>query len=376
MLLARLDKDNDQNRRSNDNSSWREFNYRNYNNRPRSRPRIYVNQRTKSPSPDVQQIHQEIRRNIPKNSSFFTQSRQPYSLVSTKVSTPSTSAGTSLQGLPPRNSGALTDITEELSEEITDTEIVEDNWKQTHLIPFLQFNREPLLRLPNNINPGENTPLQPIPEENPKQLENITTSFIQLPLKFTGNELQNPRKWIKEFEKAARANSWNANTWKEKMEGFLFEDAEEWFTEANKWQNSWRSQLENFKQGPTEPIMSYFSRFKVHIREGPELGDHEKMRYFKKGLKRGLGPIVSMHASETIVEMVEIIQNYEDEKDTEEEKEPEPWRWYEELEPELKKNKRGKNNNNDKKNDGETVDLMEELTKQMAALKIKKAEIL
>ncbi|RHZ55368.1 hypothetical protein Glove_416g34 [Diversispora epigaea] len=80
----------------------------------------------------------------------------------------------------------------------------------------------------------------------------------------------------------------------------------------------------NFKQELTEPIMSYFSRFKVHIREEPELNDQDKMRYFKKGLKKGLRPIVSMHAPETVTEIVEKIQNFEDSKDTEEEREPEP----------------------------------------------------
>ncbi|RHZ54443.1 hypothetical protein Glove_427g18 [Diversispora epigaea] len=213
-----------QNRSNNDNSSWREFNYKNYSNRPRSRPRVYVNQRIRSPSLNVQQIHQEIRKNIPENSSFFTQSRQSYSLIST----PSTSAGTSLQGSLPRNSGALTDITEELNEEITDTEAVENNWRRTHLTSFLQFNHEPLFRLPNNINPGENTPLRPIPEENPEQPENMATSLVLRPLKFTGNRFQNLRRWIKEFEKAARAN-----TWRDKMEAFLYEDAEEWYAEAN-----------------------------------------------------------------------------------------------------------------------------------------------
>ncbi|RHZ78668.1 hypothetical protein Glove_158g127 [Diversispora epigaea] len=64
------------------------------------------------------------------------------------------------------------------------------------------------------------------------------------------------------------------------------------------------------------------------------------MKYFKKGLKKGLRLMDK------------------------------------ELEPEPKKNKEERNNNNNKKNDRETVNFMEELTKQMAALEIKKTEIL
>ncbi|RHZ54649.1 hypothetical protein Glove_425g7 [Diversispora epigaea] len=85
--------------------------------------------------------------------------------------------------------------------------------------------------------------------------------------------------------------------------------------------------------------------------------------------------MVSMHAPETVAEIVEKIQNFEDGRDTEEGRKPEPWRWDEELEPEPKKNKGGKNNSKNKNNE-ETVDLMEEFTKQMAALEIKKAEIM
>ncbi|RHZ54650.1 hypothetical protein Glove_425g6 [Diversispora epigaea] len=99
-----------------------------------------------------------------------------------------------------------------------------------------------------------------------------------------------PWRWDEELEPEPKKNKGGKNNSKNKNN----EETDKTRTHGPLGQNSQEPSKEDFipkngkTDGPTEPIMSYYSRFKAHIREGPELDDEDKMRYFKKGLKKGL----------------------------------------------------------------------------------------
>ncbi|RHZ87936.1 hypothetical protein Glove_28g3 [Diversispora epigaea] len=146
-------------------------------------------------------------------------------------------------------------------------------------------------------------------------------------------------------------------------------------------------ELEKLKQQPGESVDQYAARFKKLIRKGaPAMQNAEKLYHFKKGLRKGMLPIISMHNPEDIATVIELAQHYEEAEDLEEGLEPE------ESEDEIKvkpktKRKIKKKKYESESSDDETpvkkekikkkeveVDPIEELTKKMNELTIKLAK--
>jgi hypothetical protein len=243
----------------------------------------------------------------------------------------------------------------------------------------------------------------------------VMNSEIVKPTKFFGNGTQDPIDWLKKFDKAARVNGWNENLRREKLYGFLEDQAEDWYLETYveedeelptwtalmtsfkdkfcgaKWQNKWIKQLSELKQLPGETIDQYNSRYtRLIVRVPAGMPDEQKFFYFKKGLKKGILPLISMHNPDDVKAAVELIREYEDAEDIEEGIEPE-----DDLEQELKKYKKKVNRKTQKKvqyesdsSEDETPvkknkkktkevkeDPMDEITRKMSELSIKLAKI-
>jgi hypothetical protein len=245
----------------------------------------------------------------------------------------------------------------------------------------------------------------------------IMNPEIIKPTKFFGNGTQDPIDWLKKFDKAARVNGWNENLRREKLYGFLEDQAEDWYLETYvqggeddelptwaalmtsfrnkfcgaKWQNKWIKQLAELKQLPGETIDQYHSRYtRLIVRVPAGMPDEQKFFYFKKGLKKGILPLISMHNPEDVRAAVELIREYEDAEDIEEGIEPE-----DDFEPESKKYKKKATRKTQKKvqyksdsSKDETLikknkkkikevkeDPINEITRKMSELSIKLAKI-
>ena len=89
-----------------------------------------------------------------------------------------------------------------------------------------QFERENLFEEENSEEEEEENNNQ---EET--NFEGMDLLSFKLP-KFTGDGIQDPEEWLKEFEKVAIINQWNEERTKERLYGFLGEEVEEWYKET------------------------------------------------------------------------------------------------------------------------------------------------
>ncbi|RHZ87387.1 hypothetical protein Glove_36g5 [Diversispora epigaea] len=255
-------------------------------------------------------------------------------------------------------------------------------------------------------------------EENNKEpiVENNIMDILALrSKKFRGDGTQDPVEWLKNYEKTARMNGWTDDQRKERIYTVLDDAADEWYNEVytqtygigndewptwirlkelfleqfcnRRWMNKWTKELEKLKQQPGESVDQYAARFKKIIRKGaPAMQNAEKLYHFKKGLRKGMLPIISMHNPEDIATVIELAQHYEEAEDLEEGLEPE------ESEDEIKVKPKTKRKIKKKKYESESsdeeipvkkekvkkkeveVDPIEELTKKMNELTIKLAK--
>ncbi|RHZ88372.1 hypothetical protein Glove_23g191 [Diversispora epigaea] len=234
--------------------------------------------------------------------------------------------------------------------------------------------------------------------------------------KFRGDRTQDPVEWLKNYEKTAKMNGWTEDQRKERIYTVLDDAADEWYNEIytatygdegnerlptwtevkelfliqfcnRKWMNKWTRELEKLKQQPGESVDQYAARFKKIIRKGaPNMQNPEKLYHFKKGLRRGILPIISMHNPGDIATVIELAQHYEEAEDLEEGLEPEESEDEIKLKPKTKR-KIKKKKYESESSDDETpvkkekikkkeveVDPIEELTKKMNELTIKLAK--
>ncbi|RHZ79356.1 hypothetical protein Glove_149g66 [Diversispora epigaea] len=210
-------------------------------------------------------------------------------------------------------------------------------------------------------------------------------------------------------------NGWTDDQKKERIYTVLDDAADEWYNEIytitygadndrlptwteikdlflvqfcnRRWINKWTRELEKLKQQPGESVDQYATRFKRIIRKGaPDMQNPDKLYHFKKGLRKGMLPLISMHNPEDIATVIKLTQYYEEAEDLEEGLEPE------ESEDEIKiklktKRKIKKKKYESESSDEETpvkkekakkkeieVDPIEELTKKINELTIKLAK--
>ncbi|RHZ86977.1 hypothetical protein Glove_41g24 [Diversispora epigaea] len=132
--------------------------------------------------------------------------------------------------------------------------------------------------------------------------------------------------------------------------------------------NKWTRELEKLKQQPGESVDQYAARFKRIIRKGaPAMQNAEKLYHFKKGLRKGMLPIISMHNPEDIAAVIELAQHYEEAEDLEEGLEPE------ESEDEIKVKPKTKRKIKKKKYESESSD--EEIPVKKEKIKKKEVEV-
>jgi hypothetical protein len=127
---------------------------------------------------------------------------------------------------------------------------------------------------------------------------------------FYGDGLQDPMKWMEDFEKAARINDWENNRKITLLKAHLRDDAEEWceaqtdittwdewktafmaFFCTFRWINKWHRELEELKQGKDESIDVYYAAYRRLIRKIDKIEkvlDKDKLRYFLQGLRTEL----------------------------------------------------------------------------------------
>ncbi|RHZ62049.1 hypothetical protein Glove_344g65 [Diversispora epigaea] len=234
--------------------------------------------------------------------------------------------------------------------------------------------------------------------------------------KFRGNGTQNPVEWLKNYEKTARMNGWTDDQRKKRIYTVLNDAVDEWYNEIytatyrnqddnrlpnwtevkelfimqfcnRKWMNKWIRELEKLKQQPGESVDQYITRFKKIIRKGaPVMQDENKFYHFKKGLRKGMLPIISMHNPENIATVIELAQYYKEAEDLEEGLEPEESEDEIKPKPKIKRRIKKKKYENES-SDEETpvkkekvkkkevkVDPIEELIKKMNELTIKLAK--
>ncbi|RHZ55366.1 hypothetical protein Glove_416g36 [Diversispora epigaea] len=234
--------------------------------------------------------------------------------------------------------------------------------------------------------------------EEPIVENNIMDILALRSKKFRGDGTQDPVEWLKNYEKTARMNGWTDDQKKERIYTVLDDAADEWYNEiytatygdeGNERLPTWTEtrELEKLKQQPGESVDQYVARFKKIIRKGaPAMQNAEKLYHFKKGLRKGMLPIISMHNPEDIATVIELAQHYEEAEDLEEGLEPE------ESEDEIKVKPKTKRKIKKKKYESESsdeeipvkkekvkkkeveVDPIEELTKKMNELTIKLAK--
>ncbi|RHZ50775.1 hypothetical protein Glove_492g28 [Diversispora epigaea] len=251
--------------------------------------------------------------------------------------------------------------------------------------------------------------------EEPIVENNIMDILALRSKKFRGNGTQDPVEWLKNYEKTARMNGWTDDQKKERIYTVLDDTADEWYNEIytqtygngndewstwaivkdqfleqfcnRRWMNKWTRELEKFKQQPGESVDQYAARFKRIIRKGaPAMQNAEKLYHFKKGLRKGMLPIISMHNPEDIAAVIELAQHYEEAEDLEEGLEPEESEDEIKVKPKTKrkiKKKKYESESSDKeipvkkekiKKKEVEVDPIEELTKKMNELTIKLAK--
>src|SRR5260364_127714 len=154
---------------------------------------------------------------------------------------------------------------------------------------------------------------------------------------FKGDGTQDPLTWLEDFNKASQANKWNLARKKDILAAFLRDNAEDWTTTVTdyadpgtawnnvetafkntfctqRWQNKWLRDLDTLKQGPEEPIDSYYSRFKrltTRVATRAQLQDAQKLYYFKKGLRPATLPILLTHNPNTLNDLLELARTYE-----------------------------------------------------------------
>ena len=72
--------------------------------------------------------------------------------------------------------------------------------------------------------------------------------------------------------------------------------------------------MEGRRQGPHETVDSYYLDFKrllKRVDQDEVMTDRQKLRYFLKGLRSEIAPLIAMQAPNNVAAAVEIVQQYE-----------------------------------------------------------------
>ena len=175
-------------------------------------------------------------------------------------------------------------------------------------------------------------------------LKNNLSSNILRVEPFFGDDTQDPITWWESFFKATKVNQWTEGKITRMLNAHLREEAEEWwsnFYEDNaeedavigietikaafllkfctqRWKNKWLKDLEGRRQGPNELVTSYYTAFRKLIRRADvdnTFNNNLRLRYFLRGLKPEVAPIVAMSAPENVNTALEQALRYEDGKD-------------------------------------------------------------
>ncbi|RHZ82490.1 hypothetical protein Glove_109g339 [Diversispora epigaea] len=252
--------------------------------------------------------------------------------------------------------------------EIVEEENIEEQ-KLGGLREYLQeFEIEQEIQRENNI--------EPIVENN------IMDILALRSRKFKGDGTQDPVEWLKNYEKMARMNGWTDDQKKERIYTVLDDAADKWYNEIytityridNDRLPTWTEiknlfitrELEKLKQQPGESVDQYAARFKKIIRKKAlAMQDVDKLYHFKKGLRKGMLPLISMHNPEDIATVIKLAQYYEEAEDLEEGLEPE------ESEDEIKPKPKTKRKIKKKKYESESSDEETPIKKK----KVKKKEV-
>ena len=168
---------------------------------------------------------------------------------------------------------------------------------------------------------------------------NLTPSILKLET-FFGDGTQDPYTWQTSFDKAVTANSWDAPKARLMLAAHLQEEAEDWWNDyytnnhanadamrladiktaflarfcTERWKNKWLRDLEGRRQGPHETVDSYYLDFKrllKRVDQDEVMTDRQKLRYFLKGLRSEIAPLIAMQAPNNVAAAVEIVQQYE-----------------------------------------------------------------
>src|SRR5688572_1267320 len=137
---------------------------------------------------------------------------------------------------------------------------------------------------------------------------------------------------MEDFEKAARINDWDNNRKVTMLKAHLRDDAEEWcetttattwaewlqafkeFFCTFRWINKWHRELKELRQNSDEAIDTYYAAHRRLIRKInkiAEMSAADQMRYFVKGLRPELTPIIMMNDPADVATAVDLIRKYE-----------------------------------------------------------------
>ncbi|CAG8792324.1 6245_t:CDS:2, partial [Dentiscutata erythropus] len=118
--------------------------------------------------------------------------------------------------------------------------------------------------------------------------ERMANQILFKPKIFYGDEKEDPVEWMSEFKKAARINRWETDAQKRNaMEIYLKEDAEEWWLEL------------------MDKICKRID----------DLTPERKAEYFLRGLTPELASLALTHEKETVEDIVNLIEKYEEGRD-------------------------------------------------------------
>jgi len=160
---------------------------------------------------------------------------------------------------------------------------------------------------------------------------------------FYGDGIQDPLKWLEDFDKAARINDWDNTRKIALLKAHMRDDAEEWCETAEattwaewanafkeffctfRWINKWHRELDELRQGNDETIDTYYAIYRRLIRKIDKITEipaNDKMRYFVKGLRPDLAPVIMMHDPANPAAAIELIRKYEAGEDVVKRREP------------------------------------------------------
>ncbi|RHZ83733.1 hypothetical protein Glove_88g126 [Diversispora epigaea] len=165
--------------------------------------------------------------------------------------------------------------------------------------------------------------------EKPIVENNIMDILALRSKKFRGDGTQDPVEWLKNYEKTARMNGWTDDQRKERIYTVLDDAADEWYNEVytqtyGNGNDEWPTWIRLKELFLEQFFDQYAARFKKIIRKGaPDMQNPDKLYHFKKGLRKGMLPLISMHNPEDIATVIELAQYYEEAEDLEEGLEPE-----------------------------------------------------